>query len=378
MKRRRVFVAATGQHVGKTTSTLGLVANLISKGIKTGYCKPVGQKHLNVGGLIADKDAFLFSKVIGFQMDPDIHSPVILGSGVTAQYIDDPFSFDFESRVDRAVQVLESENEMVVYEGTGHPGVGSVVDLSNADVAKRIDAPVIMVVEGGIGNTIDKLSMSLSLFKQKNCEILGVIVNKVRQDKYDKINHFLSKKFKSLDIPLLGVLPYDPTLSLPIMATIKQAVNGKVLLNGGCLGNKVEDIIPGSLITSHEFTTFKNILLVVSSLRLNEAIDKIQHISEVHQLEKSPLSGIIVTNPDGDKIGGNEIKTFQDNPYFIENEIPIISTTLDTYGSVVKVSRIEVKINTRTPWKSKRAIELIKENVNLEYLLEKLDFYAET
>ena len=48
---------------------------------------------------------------------------------------------------------------MVVYEGTGHPGVGSVVDLSNAEVAKQLESEVILVLEGGIGNTLDRLSL---------------------------------------------------------------------------------------------------------------------------------------------------------------------------------------------------------------------------
>ena len=50
----------------------------------------------------------------------------------------------------------------------------------------------------------------------------------------------------------------------------------------------------------------------------------------------------------------------------------MIATDLYTYGSVVKISRIEVKINTRTPWKTQRAIELIRENVNVDAILEKL------
>jgi len=83
----KIFVAATGQHVGKTTSTLGLVSNLQAMGYKTGYCKPLGQKHVTVDGVRADKDALLFSKFIQFSIDPDIHSPVILSQGITKKFI---------------------------------------------------------------------------------------------------------------------------------------------------------------------------------------------------------------------------------------------------------------------------------------------------
>lgn len=368
---KKIFVAATGQHVGKTTSTLGLVANLQEQGFTTGYCKPVGQKSVFTGGMTADKDAVLFAKVIGFNMDPDIHSPVILGKGVTADYIENPSLFDFPKRILHAADVLESNFDVVVYEGTGHPGVGSVVDLSNADVASMLNSGVIMIVEGGIGSTIDKLNMSIALFKAKNVPIHGVIVNKVKEDKYEKVNYYLGKKLAAMGIPLLGILPYDESLSFPIMETIQQAVDGKIIMNEEGMGNRVEDLLAGSLIHVDEFNTFSNTLLVVSHKRLYEAISKIEEIIKLKNLKESPLSGVIVT-------GDGRHASWFDNiniecPLFDKYKIPVIATTLDTYGSFLKINRIEVKINTQTPWKSARAIELIREHVNFDLLIEKFD-----
>jgi len=368
---KHIYVAATGQHVGKTTSTLGLVANLLERGLRTGYCKPVGQKYVSIDGMIADKDAVLFSKVIGFDMDPGLHSPVIIGKGVTKKFIRTPGHFNFKERLIDASEQLKQDYDVVVYEGTGHPGVGSVTDLSNAQVAKMLNAGVIMIVEGGIGRTIDKLNMCLALFRAEDVPILGVIINKVNVEKIEEIDFYLSKKFQQMGIPLLGILPYDQTLSFPIMETICSAVKGKVLLNGDQMNNRVEDIIAGSLVDIEEFSTFDNILLVASIKRINEAIQKVEHIARVKNLQGTPLSGVIVT---GD---GRHAKWYEEadikNPYFTRHKIPVITTKLDTYGSVVKVSRIEVKINTRTPWKSARAIELIGEHVNFDLLMEKLD-----
>jgi len=368
---KHIYVAATGQHVGKTTSTLGLVANLLEQGFKTGYCKPVGQKYVSFDDMIADKDAVLFGKVIGFDVDPAIHSPVIIGQGVTKDFIKNPDQFKFAEAIDFAATELGKQYQVVVYEGTGHPGVGSVCELSNAKVAKQLKAGVIMIVEGGIGRTIDKLNMCLSLFKANDVPLLGVIVNKVLPEKIEEIDYYLSKKFEQMGVPLLGILPYDRTLSFPIMETVKQAVGGKVLLNEDCMNNRVEDIIAGSLVDVEEFSRFQNILLVTSIRRLNEAIAKVERISEMKGLEESPLSGVIVT---GDGRHARWYDTADLNsPYFLKHKIPVITTKLDTYGSVVKTSRIEVKINTRTPWKSKRAIELIRENLNFDLLLDRID-----
>jgi dethiobiotin synthetase len=369
---RNIFIAATGQHVGKTTTTLGLVANFRQRGFNTGYCKPMGQKYVETSpGEVADKDAVLFAETLGFEMIPRIHSPVIILPGLTRRYITEPSAFDFRSRIQYAANHLEAHCDLVVYEGTGHPGVGSVVDLSNAQVAKMLGAGVLMIVEGGIGSTIDQMNMSLALFREEGVPILGVLVNKVRQDKFEDIKFHLDKRFREMGIPLLGVLPYDPTLSFPIMETINQAVEGKVVLNEHRLNNKVEDIIAGSLIDAEAFNTFQNLLLVVSYRRLDEAMHKIQAISENLKLERPLLSGVIVTG-DGRHAHWYESAELR-NPYFIANEIPIVTTTLDTYGSVVKVSRIEVKINNRTPWKVDRAIELINAHVDVDDLIGRLD-----
>lgn len=360
MKHKRIYVAATSQHIGKTTSTLGLIHALRQNGMNVGYCKPVGQEFIELQevGLPVDKDTVLFADFMKFQIEPEIHSPIILGKGATSAYLDNPTAYNYPARLAHAASTLESQHEMVVYEGTGHPGVGAVVDLSNAEVARRLGAGVIMVAKGGIGNTIDRLHLSLSVFKSKNVPVIGVIINKVLPSKMDKIKHYVGGYLDKVGLPALGFIPYDKTLSNPLMLTIKEAVHGEVLMNEMYLDNQVEDIVAGSLVDKKELKRFKNLLLVVSITRLSEAISKIQAIADRAGHQDSPLSGIIVTNT-------GEVKD-DCKAYINEYKIPLIRTPFDTYGAVVKISRIEVKINTRTPWKVKRATNLIKNHVNLD------------
>ncbi len=367
---KKIYVAATSQHVGKTTCTLGLTAALQQAGANVGYCKPVGQKFVDLGDLKVDKDALLFSKVMGFELDEMLHSPVILGSGATSAFLDAPNDFAFRQRIMSACARLERAHDIVVYEGTGHPGVGSVVNLSNAEVAKIADAGVIMIVEGGIGSTIDELNMTTALFRENKVPLIGVIVNKVLPEKIEKVRSYVGKKLEEWNIPLLGILPYDKSLSNPIMETINRAVRGYAIANIDKLDNRVEDFMAGSLVENDEseIDGEKNILLVASKKRLPKAVQKIRNIAEEKNLAVSPLSGIIIT---GD--GRHEFNIDTDplcGEYIRENKIPVVSTALDTLGSMVKINRIEVKINTRTPWKAARAIELIKNNVDLDFLLE--------
>ncbi len=364
--KKRIYVAATSQHVGKTTCTLGIFSVLRERGYNVGYCKPVGQEFVDLGDLKVDKDALLFSRMMGFELSAETHSPVIVGSGLTTAYLENPSGFNFRERILKAAEVLDSQHDVVVYEGTGHPGVGSVIDMSNADVAKALGASVIMVVEGGIGSTIDELNVNAALFREQGVPISGVIINKVQIEKMDKVRTYVGKKLNKWGIPLLGMLPFDKNLTYPIMEIIRQAVKGRIVFNEDSFDNWVENIVSGALVERREIENFNRLLLIVSNSRLDHAIEVLEEMTEEHQLNGSPLAGIIV-NGVADFVP-RFLEHFKRKDYIEKYKIPVISTTLDTYGAALKINRIEVKIHLRTLWKAERAIKMIREYVDLDGL----------
>lgn len=359
----RLYIAATSQHVGKTTCTLGLMAAIRARGHKVSYCKPVGQEFVELGELRVDKDALLFARGMDFELKAEVHSPVIIGSGVTAKYLDDPTKFEFASSITKASRKLQSENDVVIYEGTGHPGVGSVCDMSNAQVARLLNAPVIMVVEGGIGSTIDKLNMNLAMFREQRVPVRGVIVNKCIPRKMEKVAHYVDIYLKKLGIPLLGVLPYEKTLSSPIMASIRRSLKGKTLYNKNRLNNRVENIASGSLLAQAEVENLKNLVILASNRRLDEALSALQQILRERDLPGLVISGIVVTGAD------SKNTNLPHMDFINEHQIPVVSCPLDTYGAAVRINQMEVKINLKTPWKIRRAVELIEENIDMELVL---------
>lgn len=359
----KLYIAASNQHVGKTTCTLGIVEAFREQGKRVAYCKPVGQGAVDFKNLQVDKDALLFSTMMHFDLVAKVHSPVILGPGATQAFLDNPSRFSYKEDILAAASILESEYELVVYEGTGHPGVGSVVGLSNADVAKLVGAPVILIVEGGVGYTIDRLNLCLALFREQNVKLAGVIINKVVPEKVDKVKHYVGAKLKEWDIPLLGLIPYDKTLMYPLLDTIRSRIQGKVLANPAGLNNLVEEVVAASLLPKYQFNPeTQGLLLVTSSNRLNDSIGRIIELSEREGVDK-PLAGVVLT---GDGVLLDSLKEgFDYANYVFKNNIPIISTPLDTYGTAVQISTMEVKINVQTPGKAKKAVELVRNFVDL-------------
>ena len=239
--------------------------------------------------------------------------------------------------------------------------------MSNADVAKLTGSGVIMVAEGGIGNTIDMMSMCMEKFYRLDVPIIGVILNKVLVDKREKVEYYVQKWLQPLGIPLFGSMPFDKTMSFPLLRTIVESVKGTVDYNADRLNNMVEGTMAGSMISSEELKgKNKNMLLCVGATRLSLAIENTLSVMKENGWEEPPFSGIIATGH------GDYSKTTVE---FIEKyKIPLIRTMLETYGAVVKIARIEVKINLETPWKVARAVEMIEQNIHLDMILDKLRY----
>ncbi|MBW2476949.1 MAG: AAA family ATPase, partial [Deltaproteobacteria bacterium] len=178
---RKVFVAATGQNCGKTTTSLSLMYMARKKYQRVGFIKPLGPKPIVHNDQVVDKDAALMAEVFGLEDRLHLMSPVVLMPGDTQKVLDQELRVpDIEKKMFDAVEELDRQNDFLIIEGAGHTGVGSVIGLSNAYIAKMTKAQVLMVSGGGIGNVIDDIHLNLALFNQESVAVKAVLANKIR------------------------------------------------------------------------------------------------------------------------------------------------------------------------------------------------------
>jgi BioD-like phosphotransacetylase family protein len=229
---RQLFLAATGQNRGKTTTSLGLFAAFRAQGLNTGFMKPVGQRWITIDNTPADEDAALMRGVFDLADAIALLSPVQIPRGFTRKVIEGQVVEDLSAKIIAAQLELGQRHELLLLEGTGHAGVGAVIGLSNADVAALLGAPVIIVSEGGIGRPIDEIVLNAALFAARGVEVVGAIVNKVNLDLQPELPRLLEKGLARHGIPLLGVLPYRQILSNPTLAIIEDGLQGETLWPG--------------------------------------------------------------------------------------------------------------------------------------------------
>ncbi|MCK5220638.1 MAG: AAA family ATPase, partial [Candidatus Aminicenantes bacterium] len=155
--------------------------------------------------------------------------PFSTSSGAAEKFIKTGEPADLKKNIRKSYNYLSSKYKAVVVEGTGHPGVGSVFNLSNAEVASMLGIPVILVLNGGIGSTIDRFSLCIEPFRNKKVKLLGVIINKILPEKEEKVKSILSEWFGSIGVPVLGYVPYLNTLSSPSLGVLSREMGAETL-----------------------------------------------------------------------------------------------------------------------------------------------------
>lgn len=248
---RQLYLAATGMNRGKTTVSLGLLAALIDRGLDTGFIKPVGQRYAVVGDVPADEDAILMKTVFDLPDPLGVMSPVHIPRGFTKSYISGGVTEDLPARIRRGHAEVARGRDVLLIEGTGHAGVGAVIDLSNADVARMLGAPAVIVSEAGVGRPIDEIVLNHALFTRHGVEVVGAVINKVDADAHPSLPGILRSGLARHGIELLGMLPYRPLLSNPTLSMLVEQMPGEVLHLGADLDRVIEHVAIGAMQPRH-------------------------------------------------------------------------------------------------------------------------------
>jgi len=363
-KIKNVYISSIYQNAGKTTVSLGLYKILSEKKMKPVFLKPVGQQTVRTGGLDIDKDSYLLAAVYRCKSMKEM-SPVTIGRGYTEKYIVSPRPDDLRQKIVAAFDKLTPGRGVIIIEGTGHAGVGSVVDVSNADVAALLGSKVIIVSEGGIGKCIDEIMLNKALFDVKGVEVLGVIVNKVLPEKYDRVKKALTLGLQHKGLRLLGCIPKDPLLSDPTVEQIQQKLKLKVLCGKANMQKRVCNTIVAAMEPANMVEHITSGTLVLAS---GDRVDNIMVAVTSHlivQSRKKKVVGIILT---GGLVPDEKILRL-----LRRSGIPVMVSDQETYKIAGKIDTMVCKIEKTDVEKIQEARSLVKRYVDVDEILRNLE-----
>lgn len=295
MACKKIFVAATGQHCGKTTLSLGLF-HLARKYYKrVGFIKPVGQEYLPYQGMDVDKDVAMMAEVYGIGEDLQYMSPVLARPGFTRDYIDGKINpKELEAKILEADEYLSKKYDFLIIEGTGHGGVGSVFGLNNARVAHLMNAPVLILTEGGIGSAYDKLDLNLALYEKEKADVRFYMLNKILKDKREDALHFMSKACAKNNIQVLGGLNYTSILANPSLKDIAGLLGKRINGNQADQDRIIQAFHIGAASTQRVIELLNDATLVVVPSSRDELLITLSSLYQIDEYRQK-IVGCVVT-----------------------------------------------------------------------------------
>jgi len=358
----RVFIAATRQNDGKTTTSLGLLSVLQKRYPLIGYIKPVGQRFVEIEEQKIDEDTVLMDSVYQLNCPLVDMSPIAIEPDFTRKYLQSSNRDTLVRKIEKAFDRVAWEKDFVLCEGSGHAGVGSVFDLSNAQVAKVLKAKVVIVSRGGIGKPIDEVALNQALFEKEGVEIIGVIINKVIPEKLDYVTEFARRGLKRKGLELLGVIPHQSTLSSPSVNLIREELQAEVLNSDRPLHNMVDDVVVGAMGVNNAMRFFKpGVLLITPGDREDIILAAAANIGP----EGGPqLAGIVLTG--GLRPTESVLKVIQGMPF------PVLLANEDSYEVASRVHDLTVKTRPDDAEKISIIRDLIAQYVDVNKILKAL------
>ncbi len=358
----RVFIAATRQNDGKTTTSLGLIAALQAHFPRVGYIKPVGQRFVEIEEQKIDEDTVLMDSVYRLNCPLVDMSPIAVEPDFTRKYLLQSNNEALVKKILKAFDRVAWEKDFVLCEGSGHAGVGSVFDLSNAQVAKTLGAKVIIVTQGGIGKPIDEVALNQALFEKEGVEIIGVILNKVMGDKMDYVTDFARRGLKRRGLELLGVIPHQRILAKPTVDLVREALEAILLNQPQNLHGLVDDVIVGAMAAQHAINYFRPGALLITPGDREDIL--LAACSSLDTQLEARMVGIVLT-------GG-----LQPSPAVTKiirsMSIPVLLARQDSYETASTVHDLTVKTRPSDAEKISLIRDLIARNVNLPKILQAL------
>lgn len=292
---KKLFIAALDKNSGKTTTSISLMHLALKKYRRVGYLKPFGGQTVTFRKKLVDKDAALMAQVFQLPQGIETLSPVVIRPDTTRKVIDGTISADdLRERILTAAAELEKECDFIIIEGSGHPGVGSVMQLSNARIARLLDAPVLLVTSGGLGSVVDRMSMILALFEKEKVNVRAVLVNMLDPAKRESTLDYLGRALRNEPFRLLGGFDYHPVLANPTLRRISTVLDLPVHGNRREMQRIIYKVLVGAASTQRvmELLTEPSLILVTSTR--DELLVTLAHLYHMPEY-RSLVVGLVIS-----------------------------------------------------------------------------------
>ena len=352
------FIAPTGFGVGLTSTSLGLLRALEQGGLKIGFCKPIAQHHPGDTG--PEQSSELITRT--FAIEPPAPMPL----EQTEKYLGDGQLDDLlEQIVQRFHQAAEGKDVMVV-EGMVPTRTVSYAARLNAALASSLGADVILVAapeDGNVSALADSLEIHCRQFGgSRNDKVLGVVLNKVRDD---SLPEQLRQQFPALekgDLRLLGCVPWQEELNAPRTRDVAKLLGANVLHAGDDEHRRMEKIVLCARALPNTVELFQPRVLVVTPGDRDDIIVA----ASLAASNGVPLAGLLLCTG------------FQPDPRVmrlcqsaLDAGLPVMTVDTGSYETATNLNRMNREIPVDDSERVEKVTNFVARHLDHEWLRER-------
>jgi len=360
---RNVYIAATEASSGKSAIALGIMEMMVKKVGHVGFFRPI---------IAADRDAPEQDNDIAlitnhFHLDLPYEQAYAFTNREAADLIRADKISELIDGILKGYAEVAARYDFVVCEGSDFEGDTSAFEINiNATIARNIDAPVLLVVDGrrlGPKGKLDCLDFAVQSFVEDDCNVLAAILNRVPQNRIDQLPSLLENSRHS-DLPVFG-LPQDPALAAPMMSEVAQTLGSETFYRSDLLNSlqatsfSVADASPEIFLSQLK----DGALLFISGDRFGNLLGVMLKLNSAKPVN---IAGIVLTN--GFKPSGAVGTLLKE----VKNMVPVLCVPGDTYEAVNAVSRIHSRIYPGATRKITTALALFEFCVDTKQLGSRL------
>lgn len=209
------FITGTDTEIGKTHATCALLATADARGLRAAALKPVAAGTDNNGHnddvvrLMAAANVVLPVTTVNPWLLQEPLSPHIAARRAGMEITIPPIIECFHAACE--------QTDLLLVEGVGGLYAPLSDTLSQPDLIRELDIPVILVVGLRLG-CLNHALLTAAALRQEGLDLAGWIGNLVDPDFQAQDENIRTLK-QRLDIPCLGILPYDREANASTLAS---------------------------------------------------------------------------------------------------------------------------------------------------------------
>ncbi|MEN0105333.1 MAG: AAA family ATPase, partial [Pseudomonas sp.] len=349
------FLAPSGFGVGLTSISLGMVGALERVGLRVGFFKPVAQPQ--PGDLGPERSSELIARTHG------LHSPAPVSLGHVERMLGEGQLNDLLEEFIRLYQDAARDKDVVIVEGMVPTAHTSYAARINLHLAKSLDAEVILVTapdDESISELSDRLEIQAQMFGgPQDSAVLGVILNKVRDEQIAARLHDHSPLLRRNDFRLLGSIPWLDQLNAPRTRDIADLLGARVINAGDYEQRRMQRIVLCARAVANTVQLLKPGVLVVTPGDRDDII----LATSLAATNGMPLAGLLLCSD------------FPPDPRIMElcrgalhSGLPVLSVTTSSYDTANNLNRLNNEIPIDDRERAERVTDFVASHIDHEFL----------